>query len=79
MKSLSLRSLLLVAVAGVAAIAAPVLAQPETMDPVVLPVTPASIGSEVTAIGTTIMLVVFGVSIAFALAWKLFRRVKSAV
>lgn len=54
-------------------------AQPEPMEPVSLPITPASIGSEITAIGTTVLLVCFGVGIAFYLARKLFRRTASAV
>lgn len=62
------------------AIASPVIAQgPPAMGDVTLPVDAASVGTKISAIGGTIMLICFGVIVAFTVAWKLFRRIKRAV
>ena len=70
------------ALAGTAAVLGAgnsVFAQAPAMTDITLPVDEASVITELTEIGATILLLVFGISVAFSLAWKLFRRSKAAL
>lgn len=72
----------MLAVAGVVGLfAATASAQfvPEVMDPIVFPVTTASVIEEVLVAGAAILVAVFGVALGFALVRKLMRRLKGAV
>jgi hypothetical protein len=60
-------------------VALPALADPPTMPTVTYPIDTASIVTAITAAGVTVLLLSFGIHVAFGFAKKLFRRVKSAV
>jgi len=66
--------------AGVIALASGVAsAVPPSMPAIEFPVDTASVATAIGGAGGTILLASFGLSVAFALAWKLKRRLTSAV